>query len=148
MNFQVGCECPKGKSDGPEYYCQDMRLGPAMLPATPALAPLLTHYTHLGGICPSKWLEVYTLSTGKYDYPPSDGFQLSTANVPIKGEELLPRGTRLDRFGDSRGRFLSPAYTPVEQRALPPSRLNPTGDPPAVEYHVYEVVTENLSKYM
>ncbi|KAJ7864305.1 hypothetical protein B0H14DRAFT_3443649 [Mycena olivaceomarginata] len=59
-----------------------------MLPATPALAPLLTHYTHLGGICPSKWLEIYTLSTEGYDYPPFDGFQLSTAKYLYMSEYI------------------------------------------------------------
>ncbi|KAJ7323288.1 hypothetical protein DFH08DRAFT_711909 [Mycena albidolilacea] len=146
ITLQTGCKCPTARPNGTEYLCQDERLGPAILPGTPGLAPLLTHYDQLGGLCPDKWLEnnTYTPGNGTYRYPLYDGFQRSTANMSIEGEELLLVGTRLDRFGDAGGKYLSPAYTPVEQRSLPPKRLNPTGFPATVEYHVYEVIVPIL----
>ncbi|KAJ7355156.1 hypothetical protein DFH08DRAFT_690281, partial [Mycena albidolilacea] len=131
--------CPAAKPNGSQYYCEDKRLGPAVLPATAALMPLLAHYKQLGGLCPEEWLRNYTFTpgNGSYRYPLFEGFQLSTEGVPIEGEVLLPAGTLLDRFGPPSGRYLSPAYTPAAQRALPPSRFNPP-----MEYHVYEVLTE------
>ncbi|KAJ7807372.1 hypothetical protein B0H14DRAFT_3881984 [Mycena olivaceomarginata] len=119
---------------------------PLSSPELPGSRPLLTHYDQLGGLCPDKWLEnnTYTPGNGTYRYPLYDGFQRSTANMSIEGEELLLIGTRLDRFGDAGGKYLSPAYTPVEQRSLPPKRLNPTGFPATVEYHVYEVIVPIL----
>ena len=37
----------------------------------------------------------------------------------IPKSEQLPVGTRLDRYGDEIGSFLSPQGTPYDQRALP-----------------------------
>lgn len=44
---------------------------------------------------------------------PSDGFDREPAEI------VLPAGTLVDRFGGGEGRFVSPAGTPIEARALP-----------------------------
>jgi len=51
---------------------------------------------------------------GEWKYPPNDGF------VDVPKSETLHIGTRIDRYGDSNGRFLAPEGTPLGQRALPP----------------------------
>jgi hypothetical protein len=48
---------------------------------------------------------------------------------------VLERGTVIDRFGDPNGRYLSPAGTPFDDRAIP-------GDSLDKGYHRYEVVRE------
>lgn len=60
----------------------------------------------------------YQLPDGSWDWPPNDGFAGTPSN------ETLPVGTRLDRFGGPRGRYLAPEGTPFTQRALAPSSLN------------------------
>ncbi|KAJ7646135.1 hypothetical protein B0H17DRAFT_959284, partial [Mycena rosella] len=117
-----------------QFLCGDVRLGPDILPATGPVATLLTNYHRLGGLCPGDFLAKWTFPNGSYKFPPFDGFQLSTSDMPIEGNQLLLPGMRLDRFGSERGRFLAPADTPFSQRSLPPSSLGP----PAV-YHVYQV---------
>jgi hypothetical protein len=111
--------------------CGDKLLGPAKLPEN----PLFDHYKRLGDLCPDAWLKKYT-SNKTYIFPPADGFQLSTNNLPINGTELLRPGMLIDRFGPDTGKFLAAAYTPVRQRALPPSTLN------SEMYRVYEVMKD------
>jgi hypothetical protein len=64
---------------------------------------------------------------GSLDYPPNNGF----AGTP-EAVNLQP-GTRIDRYGDDSGSFLSPAGTPFEQRALPSSSANE-------QFQTFEVV--------
>lgn len=45
----------------------------------------------------------------------------------------LPSGTRIDRYGPPKGRFVSPEGVPIEKRALAPGTE-------AEPYHVYEVL--------
>ncbi len=63
----------------------------------------------------------------KPGYPPRSGF----AGEP-KPAELKP-GTRFDRFGSERGRFVSPVNTPFSARGLPDTAKQKP-------YHQYEVV--------
>ncbi|WP_372360505.1 TNT domain-containing protein [Xanthomonas axonopodis pv. poinsettiicola] len=64
---------------------------------------------------------------GNWNWPSNLGF--AEAHV----DDVLPVGTRLDRYGSPDGAFLSPFGTPYEQRALAPgSRGN--------GYHEYEVI--------
>jgi hypothetical protein len=51
-------------------------------------------------------------------YPPNSGF----LGAPQRMK--LPVGLVLDRVGDAGGRYLSPAGTPFEDRALPPWQVN------------------------
>ncbi|KAF7362734.1 Hemagluttinin repeat family protein [Mycena venus] len=132
-------KCPATKhDDGPEYVCEDKRLGPVVLSTrTPELKLLLANYDPLGGLCPEEWLMKYTYTNGSIHYPDGNGFELSAAGTPIKENKVLPAGTLLDRFGRETGSYLSPLHTPANQRSLAPSSF----DPPA-EYHVYKVLTE------
>ncbi|KAJ7258221.1 hypothetical protein C8J57DRAFT_1645317 [Mycena rebaudengoi] len=127
-----GCTC-NGANDvnGTEYLCGDALLGPAKLPET----ALFAHYKQLGDLCPGAWLVRYTIN-GAYRFPPADGFQLSTDQLPINGTELLRPGMLVDRFGRDTGTFLAAAYTPVRQRALPPGTLN------SGMYRVYKVLKD------
>lgn len=60
-------------------------------------------------------------------YPPNDGFH----GAPTK--ETLAVGTKLDRYGGERGRFLAQNGASYEGRALPP------GTDKLAPYHQYEV---------
>jgi len=44
----------------------------------------------------------------------------------------LYKGTRIDRFGDETGKYVSPYGTPIEMRALPPNN--------AMQYNSYLIV--------
>lgn len=60
-------------------------------------------------------------------YPPDDGF--AGPRVPAQAE----KGDIIDRFGLPSGEYASPAGTPFDQRAIPPSSVN-------YEYHQYRVL--------
>jgi hypothetical protein len=64
---------------------------------------------------------------GRYRFPDNDGFK-----GPPQEVTLAP-GTLIDRYGQPGGRFLSPAGTPYEARALPYDRAK-------MDYYRYEVV--------
>jgi len=71
----------------------------------------------------SKW----RTADGNWNYPPNDGFDAQ----PVQIE--LGVGTRIDRYGNETGSYVSPEGTPFEQRSLPATSIN---DP----YAVYEVI--------
>ncbi|KAH8828081.1 hypothetical protein DL96DRAFT_1815364 [Flagelloscypha sp. PMI_526] len=132
----------------PKYLCGDARLGPKVLPG-PRFDPIddvVGKYHRLGGLCPDAFLSRwFNTTTGYYNYPPENGFQLSTSGQPIHGKQYLGIGSRLDRFGSEFGFFLAPAGSPFSQRALPPSNLDwPEDALPRIpyNYHVYEVTRE------
>jgi hypothetical protein len=114
-----------------DYVCGDTRLGPKRLPTHLPLGSLLDIYDQFGGLCPGQFLAKWFNSTsGYYNYPPVDGFQLNTASAPIEGTITFPVGFLMDRFGSEYGSFVSPAGAPYMQRALPPSNLDtPPADP-------------------
>ncbi|UPG94222.1 hemagglutinin repeat-containing protein [Luteibacter aegosomatissinici] len=69
----------------------------------------------------------YQKGDGSWNWPADLGF----AEKPVA--DTIPVGTRLDRYGDTAGSFLSPVGTPYEQRSLAPAtRINP--------YNEYEVM--------
>ncbi|KAJ7224071.1 hypothetical protein GGX14DRAFT_648309 [Mycena pura] len=125
-----------------QFLCGDPRLGPSRLPAAGHWTPLLSGYQRLAGLCPSAFLEKwFNTSTGAYLRAPADGFQLSTADRPIGGDQVLPRGMLLDAFGTLYDSALWPAGMPFALRALPPSSLDtPTFDDIVpYNYRVYRV---------
>ncbi|KAJ7147651.1 hypothetical protein C8R43DRAFT_1237172 [Mycena crocata] len=139
---QAKCDCTGAVGDDSRYYCGDWRLGPTTLPDTHPLSTILANYDRLGGLCPVEFLQNnINMSSGFFIYPPQDGFQLSTTDMPIYGNQTLLPGMRLDRFGGETGRYLAPAYTPFGQRALPPASLNDGmgEDDPQANYHLYKV---------
>ncbi|MEW7848894.1 glycohydrolase toxin TNT-related protein [Massilia aurea] len=70
----------------------------------------------------------WKLTNGDWWYPPNDGFH------GARTKETLAAGTKLDRFGGERGRFLSPDAASYEGRALPP------GTDKLAPYYKYEVM--------
>ncbi|KAJ7830960.1 hypothetical protein B0H13DRAFT_2240589 [Mycena leptocephala] len=127
VGILADCNCTGTiNSNSTKYICGDARLGPVILPKK---AP----FSHM-------FLRIWT-SNGSYNYPghETQGFQLSTINVTIAGEETLVEGMLLDRFGGVHGMFLAPTYTPFAQRSLPPSALNDPEGGPTENYHVYKV---------
>ncbi|KAG0372025.1 hypothetical protein BGX24_000841 [Mortierella sp. AD032] len=122
------------------YFCRDARLGPKKLPKLFPLNDITEPYDRLGGLCAAEFLAKWTVN-GSYTYPESNGFVMSTSNLPIKGDATLLAGTYLDRFGSEYGSFLSPAEAPYPQRAIPPSNLiTPKDQPYPFNYRVYKVV--------
>ncbi|MFI9384967.1 TNT domain-containing protein [Kutzneria sp. NPDC052558] len=75
---------------------------------------------------PHSGFEQYRYPTAEHGHP--EGFQ----SPDDKHAEWVPSGTRLDRFGAERGKFLAPEGAPWEARALPPFTLD-------APYHSYEV---------
>ncbi|KAG0273289.1 hypothetical protein BGZ95_010885 [Linnemannia exigua] len=122
------------------YFCRDARLGPKKLPKLFPLNDITEPYDRLGGLCAAEFLAKWTVN-GSYHYPESNGFVMSTSNLPIKGNATLLAGTFLDRFGSEYGSFLSPAEAPYPQRAIPPSNLDTPKDQPTYpfNYRVYKV---------
>jgi hypothetical protein len=136
------CNCTGTiNSNSTKYICGDARLGPVILPKKAPFSNMVYGYDRLGGLCPGEFLRKWTFSNGSYNYPGHDtqGFQLSTTNLTIDGEETLVEGMLIDRFGGVHGMFLAPAYTPFAQRSLPPSALNDPEGGPTENYHVYRV---------
>ncbi len=86
------------------------RKGPPVLDEAPAMRPDTSNIKY--GPDAS-----YRGPDGRYVYPLDDGFAGPRVN------QDLPVGTRVDRFGGTGGRYLSPEWTPFAQRALPPSNL-------------------------
>jgi len=125
------------------YFCGDTRLGPVVLPTKLPLGTILAEYHRLGGLCPGEFIKKWW-SDAKRDwiYPDDDGFQLDISSKPIKGQQELPVGLLIDRFGYESGKFLAPADSPYTQRSLPPRNLDtPTTDPTYPNnYHVYKVI--------
>jgi hypothetical protein len=50
---------------------------------------------------------------GQPNWPPNNGFETPKLNV------IVPAGELMDRFGDTRGIYLSPEGAPYDRRALP-----------------------------
>ncbi|MGW1056538.1 TNT domain-containing protein [Micromonospora rubida] len=116
-------------------------LGPAALPGVPPVGPLLTGYQRIGGLTATEFLAQYGNATRTgYVYPPASGFVLGPDGRPIKNQQTLLPGYRLDRFGFPGGAFLAPLGTPFSARSLPPSNLNTPADAPLSNYHVYCVI--------
>jgi hypothetical protein len=74
-----------------DYVCGDTRLGPKRLPTHLPLGSLLDAYDQFGGLCPGQFLaKWFNFTTGYYNYPPVNGFQLNTAAAPIEGTITFP----------------------------------------------------------
>ncbi|KAF8312262.1 hypothetical protein DL93DRAFT_2168552 [Clavulina sp. PMI_390] len=133
--------CAGTWNNGSEYYCGDVRLGPAKLPTAPPLSGIVGDYDRLGGLKPADFLDAWWNTTGvRWYYPSENGFQLDISRKPILGNQSLPIGLLLDRFGAESGKFLAPADTPYRQRSLHPQSLNaPINATDPYNYHVYKV---------
>ncbi|KAJ7147654.1 hypothetical protein C8R43DRAFT_1108302 [Mycena crocata] len=116
LQLEHSCDCGGTEGDDPKYYCGDWRLGPEIFPDIHALSTIVTNYDRFGGLCPGEFLEKYFNATsGFFMYPPLDGFQLSTEQMPIYGNQTLVPGMHVDRFGRKLGNISPPLGTaPLE----------------------------------
>ena len=94
---------------------------------------LETGYRPNGDLSVDQFQAKYKLPNGYWDYPPNAGGVLGTEVI----DPALPKGYTMDRFGDEKGRFLSPQGTPFPDRALPPDSL-------VAGYHTYTVTGSPL----
>ncbi|MFE6868675.1 TNT domain-containing protein [Kitasatospora sp. NPDC057692] len=137
-------ECPREQyrptpEDLLKYYCGFKELGPKNPENLPAHA-LLTDYNRTGGLRPGQFLSWYRDGLN-WKYPGEDGFVDKDGAID-KAVVELAKDTKLDRFGDTGGRFLSDAGTLYPQRALPPDSLNPVVKDGVEQdsYHCYIVL--------
>ncbi len=117
----------------PGHLCTDPRLGPWPLPGEPVDA-LLDGYEPLGDMTDAEFLGQYRDADDRWRYPAHDGFDVTGRGddlVVHRRETELASAALVDRFGAPTGRFLAPAGTPFEERALPPDTLNDAPD----DYH-------------
>lgn len=125
-------------------FGDDARLGPEVLPTGDLhpLGKLLDGWHRTGALEPSAFLQRYwdgPPETGRWKYPPHDGFA-EVNGVPDRTDDALPPGSMLDRFGPDSGTFLAPAGDPYPARSLPPQSLRTRPGGAACDYHVYEVL--------
>lgn len=134
----TGSTCSNAYLDG------DARLGPAQLPTTGSIFPIVASYQPLAGLTASQFLAKYwnpTANGGKggWNYPPDNGYLLSPSGQPIEVVVQLIVGQRIDRFGSQFGAFLAPMDTLYQSRALPPMSLDNFDPAFTCNYHLYQV---------
>lgn len=122
-----------------ELYHGDRRLGPERLPVAGEVGRQLAGYSRTGGLSEETFLDTYyDDDAGSWRYPPADGYQLDQSGAPIKWQETLDEGERIDRYGSEYGAFLAPEGLPYTSRSIPPQNL--VGTPAEnCNYHVYLV---------
>ncbi|RDI63963.1 TNT domain-containing protein [Nocardia pseudobrasiliensis] len=113
-------------------------LGPEPLPRKPPVGPLLFGYQRFGWLSADEFVAEYRNESG-WIYPPADGFVV-LAGKPLRHQEQLWPGQRIDRFGYPGGRYLAPQGDRFAARALPPQNLNTPEGTPQSNYHLYCVV--------
>lgn len=124
-----------------QYYLDDWRFGPQNLPDEGALGEMFDDYDRLGGSSPEDFLACYwNTETEGWWYPDQDGFVLDKTGEPVKKPVELAEGDYLDLFGSGFGRFLAPAGTDYEERAIPPSNANTWSADYPFSYRLYEVL--------
>ena len=73
---------PAGSTCSNAYLNGDARLGPAQLPITGSLHPIVAHYHPLAGLTALEFLATYwnpsaNGGSGAWNYPPDNGFVLA-----------------------------------------------------------------------
>ncbi|WP_424186060.1 TNT domain-containing protein [Actinokineospora sp. G85] len=123
-----------------ELYQGDRRLGPEKLPKLGSVGFQLFGYSRTGLQSQEEFLgNYYDSAANSWRYPPQDGYLLKLDGTPIKWEQTLTRGQRIDRYGSEYGGFLAPEGLPYTTRSIPPSNL--VGNPAAgCNYHIYKVL--------
>lgn len=123
-----------------DYYQDDRRLGPEDLPTWGRVGFQLAGYSRTGDRPVEVFLDTfYDESAGSWRYPPNDGYVTGPGGRPIRYEQTLEPGSRIDRYGSEYGAFLAPQGIPYTTRAIPPSNL--VGEPAAgCNYFVYQVL--------
>jgi len=113
-------------------------MGPAVLPRSAPVRPLLLGYHRFGALSEAQFIAKYRTGAG-WIYPPSDGF-LTIGGFVLRDELTLKPGRRVDRFGYPGGAYLAPLHTLFLRRALPPQNLTTPAGTPQSNYHVYCVL--------
>ena len=131
--------CSKSFLDG------DARLGPAQLPTSGPVYPVVAGYHPLAGLTAAQFLAMYWDPTasggqGAWRYPPDNGFLIGPSGQPDEMPLALARGQEIDRFGSEFGGFLAPVNTPYASRALPPMSLDNFDPAFNCNYHEYKVL--------
>ncbi|WP_031093433.1 TNT domain-containing protein [Streptomyces sp. NRRL S-15] len=127
-----------------QYYLDDWRLGPQVLPRTGAIGAMLQGYHRTGPTSAYWFLGCYwqtnpTTGESGWWYPDNNGFVLDRAGNPVQKTLTLRVGQLVDLFGSGRGNFLAPAGTPYAKRAIPPSNLVRYTDDYPYSYRLYKV---------
>ncbi|WP_035290207.1 TNT domain-containing protein [Actinokineospora spheciospongiae] len=123
-----------------ELYQGDRRLGPETLPRLGSVGFQTALYSRTGLRSTEDFLgRYYDDAANSWRYPPQDGYVLRGDGTPVKWEQTLFRGQRIDRYGSEFGGFLAPEGLPYTTRSIPPSNL--VGNPAAgCNYHIYKVL--------
>ncbi|OLR91092.1 hypothetical protein [Actinokineospora bangkokensis] len=96
-----------------ELYQGDRRLGPEVLPRTGSVGFQLFGYSRTGWHSQADFLgKFYDSTANSWRYPPQDGYVLKFDGTPLKWEQTLVRGQRIDRYGSEYGAFLAPEGLP------------------------------------
>lgn len=128
------------------YVENNPLLGPDALPNVGSFAPLFEGYDQLSGLSGRVFLTYFYDPKAMYMrkpspdwiYPPDHGFLIVKGKAEEKSGEIRA-GTEVDRFGPTRGSFLSFAGTPYAKRSLPPNSLDPPMGGTICNYHRYRV---------
>lgn len=135
------------------YLLDDPRLGPRYLPRRGPIGDMLEDYIRFDATGPRQFLSCFweTEPFMNWRYPKDNGF-LVIHGHPVEHMVTLRRGQEIDQFGNpgnpanltapapNGGQFLSPAGTPYEDRAIPPSNLDTYPGSTPFSYHLYLVL--------
>ncbi|EED22062.1 conserved hypothetical protein [Talaromyces stipitatus ATCC 10500] len=103
--------------------CGDQRLGPTALPSHTLINSMLVNYHPSGMECPQGYRDAWINYTGIATSPPLHGFKMFPNGTQIMSRVTIPNNIYIVRFGDPNCTYVSPAGTPYEHRAIPPSNL-------------------------
>ena len=140
---------PPSPPAGP-YLLMNVRLGPKYLPLRGPVAKMLVGYIRYDDSAPYTFIACYWKTTpyANWRYPSDNGFVVVDGK-PVEHTITLRPGQEIDLFGNpgskdptgsSGGQFLSPAGTPYEDRALPPTNLDTYPGNHPFNYYLYKVV--------
>lgn len=113
-----------------ELFHADRRLGPETLPVLGPVGRQLHGYHRTGHVAAQQFLDTfYDSAASSWRFPPQDGYVLDPNGNPIRWNQLLRIGARIDRYGSEFGSFLAPEGLPYANRSIPPQNL--VGNPAA-----------------
>jgi hypothetical protein len=134
------------------YLFGDPRLGPKHLPRYGPIGKMLAGYMRFDATGPDTFLSCFwrvVPYATNWRYPKDNGF-LVVHGKPVEHTVVLRPGQEIDLFGNpgnpmnpamgKGGQFLSPAGTPYEDRALPPTNLDTYATSAPFNYHLYVVL--------
>ena len=119
-----------------------IKLGPDHLPVLGTVGEQLHGYDRTGHRSVGTFLATYfDDATGSFRFPPQDGYVIRPDGTPLRWQQHLVPGTRIDRYGSEFGAFLAPEGARYASRSIPPQNL--VGTPAAgCNYHDYQVLRD------